>query len=400
MLGRRRMLGLVAAALAVPHVARGWSGSVDARTLGLRPGDGDAAPALQQAVDAMAAGGGTLRLAPGEYRLGRTVRLPSGILLDGPGAVLFEAPGGPGGEAWVRGAVEGRISRFALLANRHHAADALTDRDIALRRLTLEYRGPQRGDAHAIAMRQVEGVSVSECRFLGGGNGTAFLSCRETVVERCEARQTLNCAYDHWEGSSDGVVRDCFAHCATGYGILFTGQGTERDNHRDARRLLAQGNVIENPSTAGIWICSLSERSSVHEVALRGNTVRGGAGPCHGMGATGDVRAIVIDANTVEKVEGGNALFSRPDTWHRPRDIAITGNTVRDSTPSARSVALIQALGDRVTVRGNRAFGGRYRSLVWVDGEEVTLADNAGDGLTSRFKYNAAAAKGARIDDP
>ncbi len=187
----------------------------------------------------------------------------------------------------------------------------------------------------------MEGALISECRFQGGGNGTAFLACRQTVVERCEARQTLNCAFYHWEGSSNGVVRDCIARCAHGYGILFTGQGTVSGDHRDARGMQARGNLIENPGTAGIWVCSLSEHSSVHDVVLTGNTVRGGAMPCHGIGATGDVRAIVIDGNVVKDVQGGNPLFSRPDTWNCPRDITITRNTVTNCTPTAQGVALI-----------------------------------------------------------
>ncbi len=380
--------------LAQPHVVRGWSGAADARSMGVMPGtDADMAPALNAAIEGMAKGGGTLRIAPGEYRLGGTVWLDSGLTLEGPSATLFAD------DRWQRNQQQIMVSRFALLANRRADATAITDRDIAVRGLGFAYRGFQHGDAHAIALRRVDGVQVIECRFRGGGNGTALLACRHTLVAGSFADGTRNCAFDHWEGTSDGEVRDCRATLDIGYGILFTGQGTARDNHQTAARLTARANVIEG-SGVGIWVCSLSEHSAVTDVVLDRNTVRGGARTTNGIGATGAIHRIAITANRISGVQGGNPLFSRADVWNRPTDVVISGNTVQDSTPSARGIALIQALGDGVTVRGNRASGGSYRSLVWVDGTGVELADNHGDGLTSRFKYNAAAARAPRIADP
>jgi len=394
-LPRRRFLATVAATLALPHVARGWSGSVDAALFGVRAdGVTDNAPALNAAIEAMAGAGGTLRLAPGRYRLGRTVWLKSGITLAGPGATLFADT------RWVAGEAGARVSRYALLANRNAGAAGLTDRDIAVRGLGFEYGGPVRGDAHAVTFRRAEGITVSECQFSGGGNGTAFLACRATLVERCVSQGTVNCAYDHWEGSSDGIVRDSRAACRLGYGILFTGQGTARTDHQTAAGLQALNNRIETPGPAAIWVCSLSEGSAVTDVVVRGNHVQAGPQPGSGIGGTGAIRRMRLEGNTIEGMQGGNPLFSRTDKWHRPADIAIIGNRLVGCTMAPRNIALIQALGDRVTVTGNRATGGSYRSLVWADGEGVRLADNHGDGLTSRFKYNAAAARAPRIDDP
>lgn len=395
-LGRRAVLaGGVAALLARPHIARGWSGTVEARSFGAR-GDGvaDDAAALNAAIDEMAAGGGTLRLAPGRYRLSRPVALRSGMTLLGQEATLFI------GREWAAPKPPAPGSKLALVTNRNWGATEITDADMAVRGLRLAYEGEQRGDAHAIEFRRARGVVVAGCAFRGGGNGTAMLACSGTLVEDCTSQGTLNCAYDHWEGSSDGTVRRCHAVCEKGYGILFTGQGTARNDHRAAARLNAHDNVIENPSAAGIWVCSLSEGSSVAQVVLERNTVRGVQAPANGIGATGAMRDIAMRHNTIERIEGGNPLFSRPDKWNRPSGIEMTGNAIRDSTPSASNPALVQALGDRVSVTGLRATGGRYRSLVWVDGSDVRLADNRGDGLTSRFKYNAAVARAPVIADP
>jgi polygalacturonase len=394
-LGRRAAVLGGLALLCRPHLARGWSGVVEARALGAR-GDGvaDDTAALNAAVEAMAPGGGTLRLAPGRYRLTRPLVLRSGITLLGEDATLFCDDG------WVIPPAPHLVSFRSLVSNRGWAAERIEDADIAVRGVGFAYEGRQRGDAHALGLRQVRGILVAGCRFRGGGNGTALLACRDSVVEDCTSTGTLNCAYDHWEGTSDGVVRRCHAVCATGYGILFTGQGTAGDNHQHAARLLAHGNVIEGASTAGIWVCSLSQGSQVTDVVLEGNTVHGGGTTPNGIGASGAVHRIAMRSNTITGIKGGSPLFSRPDRWNRPSGIEMTGNIIRDCQPSANTLALVQALGDEVRVTGTRATGGQHRSLVWVDGTGVRLADNRGDGLTSRFKYNAAAARAPVIADP
>ena len=354
----------------------------------------DDAAALNAAIDEIAAGGGTLRLGPGRYRVSRPVVMRSGLTLLGEEATLFID------QRWIVAPLPHTISTLSLVTNRNWASAKLTDTEITVRGMGTAYEGRQRGDAHALGFRQVHGVVVAGCTFRGGGNATALLACRQTVVEDCVSHGTLNCAYDHWEGTSGGMVRRSRAVCATGYGILFTGQGTERGNHQAASRLTAHDNVIENPSTAGIWVCSLSEGSSVAQVVLERNMVRGGRVPAHGIGATGAIRDIAMRHNKVEQIEGGNPLFSRPDKWNRPVGIAMLGNVVRDCTPSTNSLALVQASGDRVSVTGTRATGGHYRSLVSADGTDVALADNRGDGLTSRFKYSVAAARAPQIADP
>jgi hypothetical protein len=210
----------------------------------------------------------------------------------------------------------------------------------------------------------------------------------------------VNCAYDHWEGTSNARVRNNVAVCGKGYGILFTGVGTDANDHRHAEDLIAENNRIEGSTEAGIWICSLSQHSSVSNVLVRRNTVVLGTGHGAGIGATGAVSGLRLIDNTVVRTRGGPALFTRPDKWNRPRDIAIVGNQLIDCETADVNQAAIQALGDTVVVQGNRASGGHYRSLVAVDGAAPLLDGNSGDGLTSRFKYDASRARGPRITDP
>jgi hypothetical protein len=188
------------------------------------------------------------------------------------------------------------------------------------------------------------------------------------------------------------------AVCKNAYGILFTGVGTTSGDHERAARFKAANNRIYAATEAGIWICALSEHSSIDDVVLSNNYIYGGT-KASGIGASGDVSNIIIENNTIEAIGGSNAIFVRPDQWNRPHDVQIVNNRMIDCMTDAPSVALIQALGDRVVVRGNSATGGSYPSLVWIDGKQCTLAANTGDGLQSGLKYRQDKAQAPLISD-
>ena len=155
--------------------------------------------------------------------------------------------------------------------------------------------------------------------------------------------EQLNCAYDHWDGPRNATVRDCSVRSIKGYGILFTGVGTEHEDDEAASNVMAAENVIEISTGTGIWVCSLSQGSSVANVMLKGNTVRIAKGS--GIGATGDIRGLTIENNQVEGVRGGNAIFARPDKWHHPIATAIVGNTIVDCETADRGVGPSRRLG-------------------------------------------------------
>ncbi len=389
------MLGLAfASALPRCGVARGLT--VDAGAFGA-VGDGraDATAALNAAARAVPAGG-VLHVPPGRYRITHPVLLHTGTTLAGPGATLFAT------EAWQSPHPgRDRTKRWkVMVANLNHAAADIQDHDITVRDIHFQYVGTQDGEAHAVEFRMARKIVVDSCSFSGGGNATAFLACRETEVVRCISQGTLNCAFDHWEGTSDGLVHQCVATCARGYGILFTGAGTEKAHHAHAARLSAIGNRIYTPSAAGIWICSLSEESVVSEVVVRDNLVRGGPFKAAGIGATGRVRDILIENNRIEDVKGHGALFSRPDKWGRPSGVRILRNRIARCTVDDAAIALIQALGDGIEVRGNRALASDFPSLAWVDGRDVVLADNGGSQMRGKHKYRMERAITPMISDP
>jgi hypothetical protein len=73
-----------------------------------------------------------------------------------------------------------------------------------------------------------------------------------------------------------------------------------RQRYGDARLPGHAGRSTE----AGIWICALSEYSSVDDVILSGNYEYGGIN-ASGIGATGDVSNIIMENNTIKAIQGG-----------------------------------------------------------------------------------------------
>jgi hypothetical protein len=125
------------------------------------------------------------------------------------------------------------------------------------------------------------------------------------------------------------------------------------------------------------------EHSSISRTRIVGNTAMVASG--FGIGLSGAVRDTLIEDNTVQGTRGANAIFSRPDRWNRPAKTKIIANKLVDCETSENGKAVIQALGDETVVRGNRATGGRYPALVWVDGADHVVDDNEGAGDARKY---------------
>ncbi len=380
---------LTTAVRAMPVTARGKE------LLAVADGRQDATTVLSDAAQSVPDSGGLLLLPPGRYSISRTLHLKSGTVLEGDGATLVAAPSFA---TDARSSAQSTPS-FALIANVAHTAEAVTDHDIQVLGLTLDMQSITRGNAHAVSFRKARNLVISRCIFRGGGNATALISCSGTEVSYCEAYGTLNCAYDHWGGTSNGVVHDCKANCAQGYGILFTGRGTLRGDDETATGLTARDNQISGTTTAGIWVCSLSAGSKVTNVDLNHNRIfslRGG----FGIGASGDVRDLLVEKNVVEGVNGPSAMFVRGDAYNRPRSARFIDNVIVNPVVSDRDIAPIQALCDNVEIRGNRVIGGKYPFLVWAEGQGGQLADNLGDSAQTRGKYLMGRSADMTLVDP
>jgi hypothetical protein len=284
-LPRRRLITVAMATVAAHYpVTRGAISANVTNFDAFADGVADASQALNAAAQDLP-DNGVLALPRGRYRVTRPLLLRSTITLTGPEATIF-----------CVGDTELSESH-PLVSNVGRNEPIILDHDIAVHDISFEYLGYVTGGSHAIEFRKVNGVRIKACQFSGGDNGTAFLACRDTEVADCIAQGTLNCGFDHWEGSSQCVVHKCVATCAEGYGILFTGVGTDPNDHQRASQLTATDNIVRSPTQAGIWACSLSEYSLVTAVKLSGNRIYGGAKRANGIGATGAIDGLQVLSN-------------------------------------------------------------------------------------------------------
>ena len=108
---------------------------------------------------------------------------------------------------------------------------------------------------------------------------------------------------------------------------------------------------------------------------------------------------VLIQGNVVEGVRGPPAIFVRPDRWNRPSDARIIANKLINISVRDQDIAAIQAVGERITVEGNRV-SGSYPHLVWAGGDEDQLVGNSGDPARTKVPYETHGAQHLRITRP
>jgi hypothetical protein len=235
---------------------------------GVQPNTGQDVAARLNAVLSTLRPGQTLLLAAGTYKVGTTLLIPSGVSLQGPQdenglplATLMQVKRFPDWGPLRRG----------LLMNEHYDAPQIVDRDITITSVAFE------DESTGILFRMVASVVVRGSRFNGGGDGTAFLASRDTLVIHCLATNTTNAAYDHWDGDQNATVSDSVAAVANGYGILFNAIDTD-NAERTARDFSAIGNVITGVgrNAAGIWVSPLGKGTSkiAGDISVVDNVIR------------------------------------------------------------------------------------------------------------------------------
>lgn len=395
-----RVIGTETIGVTMPEITY-----VDAAQLGILPGSGDQTAAINQALTNLSAGQ-VLVLSAGDYNLTGTLLLSSGTGIAGAGATLHADVGN-----WIPPAVDDPSvnSGYALVSNRNYASDTIADHDMSVIGLSFDYGAWDPGGSHAVRFRSAADVTVSACSFNGGNDGTAMIGCNGTLVQNCQATNTTNAAFDHWEGTSNATVTGCTARVAGGSGVLFTAAGTHGEA-LNATNVAATNNRISGTfgvEGAGILIDTLSAGSSVSTVLVSGNTVDGQASAGNGIGVLGDVAQATVTNNTIRGVQG-LAVFSLTDASGQPSTFAGSGNTVEDAQAAAADAAFstedtaaaapiwLAGLDANVTVSGNdvvvvEATSATIRAASWVDPNASTRDDLtvlAGAGRMQFFNGN------------
>jgi hypothetical protein len=305
--------------------------------------------AIQAALNAVPATGARVLWPPGNYIINATLLVSSHTFCYGPGATITAGAG----------FVSGSTTNWAMMVNKNYPASPTNsytlDSDIHFHQLSFSYVNKQNvagGGTHAIRMRCVTRVTVIDCNFAYGNDGTAFIHCDDTAVEMCRATAMENAAFDHWEQPRSARVINNYA-TVTGPAIpavLFNASDGTRTDARDAQSLIVMGNVFYG----SIGFDTLTTAGHVYDVKISGNYINT-TGPA--IVARGGVVRTVIKENTLTGTSGTTSpIWIDTDGTLNPSDTMIAGNTIFGVTVTGAFAYAIRLLGG-ATVSGNRVSG-------------------------------------------
>ncbi|MDQ8050688.1 glycosyl hydrolase family 28-related protein [Luteibacter sp.] len=350
-------------------------------------GDGitDDTANIQKALDAVRlAGGGEVYVPPGTYIYSQSLRVGSNTRFygDGDASVLKAKQVGYVG---VNTGVDATTNCQAI-RNYNHAASSLTDSDITIENLTIDWGTVTivGGGAHCISMRYCDRPEAINCRGINGENVTAFRACRDSLVDSCHGLNQINCFFDHWEIAGNCTVRNCTGRspdvfCAQGIQMNDTGDGL----NTTALDFLVEGNQLYRVRSAGgqstaIAISALDPGGQVRRARSIGNYVEdadigivfgGGGGQHMSMGDT---------FNNVTKFP----IFFQQNTLS-PSNCRVLDPHLIDCNHDPVNQALIGIVGFNNEVRGVKVTntgGALYSSIVWFtvnafdSNVEITMA--------------------------
>ncbi|MGW1682014.1 right-handed parallel beta-helix repeat-containing protein [Saccharopolyspora sp. NPDC002376] len=389
-------LGAVSAAFPGVGVAEGRRWAV--------PPHGSAQDIQQAIDDAAAAGGGTVYLPPGTYSIDRTVRLSSGVVLEGAGAELTHLVDAPllGAQAVL--AVEGTDAQSVSKAGVRHLSvrnGAASDGAFTASKDGIRIR--------YAADVELTGVGVTE---IAGAYGVRVQNTDRITATGCHFYRCTYSMFMVLPDCTDVIVRDstfdtlttqtapnCYT-LATGASVRGGGQqrwtrGLTVENCRfvnnprwegldthGAEQVVFRGNYIENcyfgilvanasnyvaepvtqdvvvehntiiqgngrPGGYGIVVKGAAART--RNVVVRNNHIRGFGGVHPSIGAIqlyGTEQTQILD-NTIEDF-GINAIT----LYYGAFDTLIAGNTIRNAAPAADGTTTAVVRGDAWGVHG------------------------------------------------
>lgn len=359
---RRQFLassGAVLSALATPLVARaqtrplaasGLRGSRSSLDYGVSPGIGaDQTAAFQSMVEAAASEGFALFLPGGRYLLS-SVRLPSGLLVEGvPGRTrLVHAGSGP------------------LL----HAADSA---DITIRGVGLDGSSRPAGDDEGLLnFRDIGSFMFEECAFENAGASAVLLKRCTGTLERNTIRGAAQVAVYAMDCADLSITRNRIADCRNG-GILVHRTAPGRDGS------IITGNSISDTGAAsggtGQWgnainlfraddtIVSANMISGSAFSAIRGNSVRNmrvSGNICRDSGETAIYAEFAFENAVISDnvVDGAANGISAPNLDHGGHGATISGNIVRNLHASGPYTAEFPGFGTGIGVEADAVVTG------------------------------------------
>lgn len=381
-------------------------------TVGQRTGDivGQNEKAIQAAVDAVARlGGGTVRIAPGTYRLRNAIWLSSGVRLVGSGAetILLKSPSVStrlveDSDWYDQEVTLERASGFQVgdgvcleTKNPHNGGrDVFKGTLVARSGNRFKLHKPLRqnfwlaGGAKIstlfplITSEFTEDVAIENLTLDGNAKNNALLDgnyagciflqdCSRYTIRNVDARN-YNGDGISWQICHDVVVENCHSHDNTNLG-LHPGSGSQRPVMRNNR---IERNMI------GIFFCwgvkyGLAQHNTVLDSRDFGVSI-----------GHNDTDNLVRD-NVIERSGKVGVLF-RDETLGKnfwPHRNVIEGNRIRDNGPSDGVAVDIQGKTSDVKIVGNSIRESRQplkRTGIRIGKQAgaVTLADNSIEGFS------------------
>ena len=301
--------------------------------------------AIQAASNAIPASGGILLFPPGVYLVTSQITVPSNTIVQGQGATLL------GSFAVAQ----------AILTNRNFAATTLTDHDITVRDLTLDYgSSPPNGGSHAIHFMMVRNVCVTNCTFQcrGAGDGVSLPGSYNAIIEGCTAYGFTNSAYDFWWGCSNGRVIGCYAEtAASAQMVAWNPENTAEQSNALSSYSFMLANctlVCTGPNAIPSQLEPLVGGNYAGNIAVLGNTFYNSY-----LVMRGATSNAVVANNVFDSVAGGvGVIVVVPRNGGTPANFTITGNTIVNPATTAANTAVINAPISGALIANNAIFGG------------------------------------------
>lgn len=358
-------------------------------------GDGvtDDTAAIQKALDAVRlAGGGECYVPPGIYIYSQNLKVGSNTRFygDGDASVLKAKQVGYVG---VNTGVDATTTCQAI-KNYNHSASSLTDSDIVIENLTVDWGAVTivGGGAHCVSMRYVDRVKARNVRGINGENVTAFRACRDSLVDECHGINQFNCYFDHWEPSGNCTVRNSTGRSPD----VNISQGVQFNDSGDGTNTTAVDFLVEgcqfyrvrgvSGQSAAIAIGALDAAGAVRRARTIGNYVEdadiglvfaGGGGQHMSMGDTFkgvDQLPIFMQQNTAS-----------------PANCRVINPHLIDCDHATVNQAMIVFNGDHNEVRGLKVTNtgaAAYDSIAWFTAaasNSILEIDDAPTGASARI---------------
>jgi hypothetical protein len=325
-------------------------------------GNDDSTGAIQFALDSLPDGGGELVIAPGVYKFSAPLVLKANTVITGTGtlkaAPIAEWPGSSRVPPFT--AMPG--SPFFGLVNENHDAAVITDENLTVRGITIDYTALPAADGtrHCIYFRKARRVVIEGVTILGGSSSIALLGCDDTQEIGNRLVGFSNCGSDHWDGPSNCRVIGCH---------LETDESAQMVNWNPDPTL---GSSVGYEATGFVMTgCTLVSREnpatpSQIEPLRIGGVVRNVAVTCNtfvncSLVLRADTAGAIVEGNTFSGFVGtGEAITAYDRFGVDPGAITVSNNIIRDPLTSAGNVGVIRIESALAQIFNNVIMGVAY----------------------------------------